>query len=305
MYKTIFSNLNEKLKNSRIHHDIMMKDYTTMHIGGVPAAMITIDDERDIPTVYNFTEKNGYIPVFTGRGSNIIFGDNIEKYVVMNFGLNFTSFIKKEDSLFCRAGSSLQRIVRGAAELGITGFEWAIGIPGTVGGAVVNNSGSKKFSICENIIDVKCIDFNGKTVVFTKEKLHPEYRSTIIKNDKNTIVVDLRFSLKYRDRIEILNDLNSYFAEKQNNQPLNEFSAGCIFKNPEGYSAGKLIDECGLKGFKSGGVMISEKHANFIVNFNNASFEDFRRLTNIIIEKVLEKFKIELSLEVEIIGGKL
>ncbi len=305
MFKSIFFELNKLLKNSQIRYDVEMKNLTSIKIGGAPAALITIDDQTDIQVIIEYCNKNGFTVIFIGKGTNLIFSDKLNKYVILRFGERFARLKIEEDLFVCGCGTPLPQAVRKSGEVGLSGLEWAMGIPGSVGGAIVNNSGANDDFINSKVENIKAVDEKGKEKVLKSNDIKPEYRTTLVKSEKKFILTEVSFRLKKKNRLEILEDLNKYFLEKQKVQPLNDFSAGCIFKNPNGLSAGKIIDECGYKGVLEGGVKVSEKHANFIINFNNASFEDFRILVNRIKETVLKKFNIEFELEVEIIGGDL
>ncbi|HPP88282.1 MAG TPA: FAD-binding protein, partial [bacterium] len=255
MLKPIFSKLSEQFKESIINYDFYMKDYSSMRVGGRPVALIKIDNFYDLLLTLEYfnQERKELSPLIIGKSTNLIFSDNIRNYVVIILGENFNKIIQKDNQLLCSAATPLQQVVRKSAELGLSGLEWAIGIPGAISGAIVNNCGSKENDISELISEITVIDYAGKKRKLQAADLKPRYRNTIIKETKKYIIIEALLNFEKKDRIEILETLNKNFYEKQNNQPLNECSAGCIFKNPSGYSAGKLIDDCGLKGYSIGG----------------------------------------------------
>ncbi|MBP7654159.1 UDP-N-acetylmuramate dehydrogenase [Candidatus Dependentiae bacterium] len=301
MYKSVFSELSSNFKTSYIYYDVELKNYSSMKVGGKPAALISIEEIEDLVIALQFFKNRELNIIITGKCTNMIFSNNLEKFVIISLGENFNKISVGDDSMICSAGASLQQVVRKTAEFGLSGLEWAMGIPGTIGGAIVNNSGIKNHSVNDLIEKMNVMTYSGEKNIIKPADIFPSYRTTSIKQKKNIIVIDAVFKLKKYDRISILNALNENFLIKQNTQPLKEFSAGCIFKNPAGNSAGRLIDEAGLKGYRIGGASVSVKHANFIVNDNNACFNDIIKLIELIKETVLKKFNIELELEVEII----
>ncbi|HPG31175.1 MAG TPA: UDP-N-acetylmuramate dehydrogenase [bacterium] len=303
MSGTVFSELSSKLSSSYFYYDAEMKNYSSMRVGGKPAALIIVEDSEDFIRIFDFFRNKEYKLVIIGKCSNMIFGDNLKNYVVIGLGENFNKISVNDNLMNCSAGVPLQQAVRKTAEFGLSGFEWAMGIPGTIGGAITNNAGSGNRSVIDSAESVMVINYYGERRIIKPSELNPAYRTTDIKIRKNLIILGAVFRFEKADRLSVLNSLNENFTAKQNSQPLNEFSAGCIFKNPEGLSAGKLIDESGLKGKIIGGAGISTKHANFIINSNNASFADIMNLIDLIKNTVLKKFNIELELEVEIISG--
>jgi len=302
MYKSVFSELSARYRSSHIYYDVVMKDYISMKVGGAPAALIVIEDDDDLLNTLDFFKNKDFKIVIIGKGTNIVFTDNLKKYVVINLGENYNSVDVENNIMICASSTPLQQVVRKTAEYGLSGLEWAMGIPGTIGGAVVNNSGIKNMTVNDSVESITAFNYEGKRCVLKPTDIKPSYRKTEIKHKKNYIITRINLSFVKRDRIEVLQALNDNFLAKQKTQPLNEFSSGCVFKNPQGLSAGKLIDDAGLKGYSIGGAMVSTKHANFIVNYNSAKFEDINKLICSVKERILKKYNIELELEIEIIG---
>jgi len=303
MSVSLFSELSSKFKSSFIYYDLLMKNHSSMRVGGQPAALIELNDIEDIKLTIQYFLNSKYQIRFIGKGTNIIFTDNLSDFVFLKLGESFNKIRIDNKKFICAGATPLQQAVRQSAQFGLSGLEWAIGIPGTVAGAVANNSGIKEIAITDLLKEAMVIDYTGEISNINSEELEPVYRNTRIKKERNWIILETIFLLKKKDRVEVLDSLNEYFLKKQSTQPLNEASAGCIFKNPKNISAGQLIEQAGLKTKQIGGAMISEKHANFIVNKNNATFEDIKRLIDLTRSTIAQKFNIDLELEVEIIGG--
>ncbi|MCK5595757.1 UDP-N-acetylmuramate dehydrogenase, partial [bacterium] len=240
-----------------------------------------------------------------GGGTNVLIRDRGIRGVVLNLAHGLCSISIKTDSVICGAGTLLSKLLKQVAKVELTGLEFAAGIPGTVGGAVVMNAGTKEIRNIEhvsigNLIEsVKAIDMNGNVCELGKEDLRFGYRKS---NLSKYIILEAKLKLKTGSKKEISDRVSILLEHKKSTQVLDIPSAGCIFKNLDGHSAGRLIDKAGLKGLAVGDAQVSEKHANFIVNKGNASAQDVLELIKKIKLTVFEKTGVELEEEVKVMG---
>ena len=232
----------------------------------------------------------------------MLFDDkNFEGIIIKLSSDNDSEFAKieiTEECIYCGAAVSLTYLARQTAEQGLSGLEYLSGIPGTVGGAIYGNAGVKNYDISSVLLEVELMDYNGSKNILTKDKLNFEYRKS---NIKNAIITKVKFILKKADKNDILQTIFKEQQKRKQNQPLGTKNAGCIFKNPQNDSAGRIIDSLNLKKFNIGDAEISSKHANFFVNKSNASASDMLKLINFVQNEVYKKYKIKLDTEIKII----
>ncbi|MGG7060042.1 UDP-N-acetylmuramate dehydrogenase [Clostridium nigeriense] len=299
-YKVFEGLFKEFYKSENVILDAEMKHYVHFRVGG-PADILLIPENKDqvIKSIEICKENN--IPYYVvGNGSNLLVKDGGIKGVVIK--LSEVKNIKVYgESIEAESGVMLKDVSSAAVENSLTGFEFACGIPGTVGGAVFMNAGAYDGEIAHVIESAEIIDNNGDIKVLTKDELELGYRSSIVMK-KNYIVLSARFSLKHgevRKIKEIVQDLTS---KRESKQPLEYPSAGSTFKRPTGYYAGKLIQDAGLKGYSIGGAAVSEKHSGFVINKKNATAKDILDLIEHIQKEVKKQFGVDLHPEVRIIG---
>ncbi|MCK4401621.1 UDP-N-acetylmuramate dehydrogenase [bacterium] len=293
------------LIRGEIKFNEFLSKHTSFRIGGPADAWIYPKDISDIKNILTFC--NSYnIPVTTiGRGTNVLISDKGIRGVVLNLEQGLCEIRVKADSVICGTGALLSRVLKQAAKEELTGLESAAGIPGTVGGAVCMNAGTKEIRNIEyvsigNLVEsVKVIDMNGNVSELGKEGLCFGYRKS---NLSEYIIVEVELKLKRGKEKEINDRISRLLEHKKSTQVLDIPSAGCIFKNPDGHFAGRLIDDAGLKGLVIGDAQVSMKHANFIVNNGNASAQDVLELIRKIKKQVFEKTDIKLEEEIKIIG---
>ena len=236
-----------------------------------------------------------------GNGSNLVFNDNGYRGVIIRISRNFSSFTCKGEVITAQAGIRLSTIANIAVEQGLSGFEFASGIPGTLGGAVFMNAGAYGGEMKDIVVESRCIDIKGKEHILSNEAHEFGYRTSVMPK-KGYVVLQSVIKLKKGEKshiLELMKDLNSRRKEKQ---PLELPSAGSVFKRPEGHYTGELIENCGLKGYQIGGAQISTKHCGFIVNVGNAKSDDIIRLIDYIKEKIYKKHGVNLETELKIIG---
>jgi len=239
---------------------------------------------------------------FIGSGSNILITDNDMEYAIISLKKTFKKIIFKADLVVVESGVMLGSLVKQLNNKKITGYESLIGVPGTVGGALIMNAGAFGSEISNNFISARTINKEGKIQNYNNEDISFSYRKSSF--PKNEILIDAVFQCTQGDKEKIDSKKLLTSKERKEKQPLKYRSAGSIFKNPKENAAGYLIDRSGLKGKQIGGAQISKKHANFIINKGNATSNDVMKLIEIIKEKVYLDTKINLELEIKLIGIK-
>ena len=291
--------------------DEPMSQYSTFKVGGPAEAIISVTSIEDLKRLIHWLKKNDISWRIVGRGSNILVPDDGLAGVTIVLDGQFVDIEKvetqpgqKEDSTLIRSGGGclLSKLVHYCTANSLSGLEFAIGIPGSLGGAVVMNAGAWGYEI-GNWIDSATL-MNNHGDVFTEPGKNLEFTYRGWGMERNTILLYATLTLIIGNKEEIKAACRRYQGLRKKNQPLTEPSAGSFFKNPPELSAGRLIDDAGLKGRSIGGAKISEKHANFIVNTGNASSTDILNLMRLVQNKVYKKFGIKLEPEVHILGDE-
>ena len=308
---------NEKLK---IKTNIPLKDYTTLKIGGRAKYFFEAKTKKELIEAIKFARQKKLPFFILGGGSNLLVSDKGFDGLVIKFQVS--SFKFQDNKIFAEAGVELNDLVKLSAENNLTGLEWAAGIPGTVGGAIYGNAAAFEQSMKDIVKSVEVFDVSKNTGVgpLQIKDCRFGYKESVFKKNKNLIILSCVLGLKKgnkkdynppttsshsslcSERAPIKKKIKYFLNQKKKTQPLKFLSAGCIFKNPKNISAGELIEKCGLKGKRIGRAMISEEHANFIVNLGKARSEDVLRLINLIKKKVKNKFGIELKEEIQFLG---
>jgi UDP-N-acetylmuramate dehydrogenase len=284
--------------NCELREKQYLRQYTTIGIGGVAPFILFPFEEKNVAALLSTLKEEKLLWRIIGAGSNLIVNDNgIDEIIISLSKINVQPRFDSE-SIWAPGGMLLGKFIREASKRGFGGAECLSGIPGSIGGAIKMNAGSFGGSISAIISHIQLITAGGKQEEKESEDLNFDYRSSSL--GKHDVVLGAHFRLEKKKLEDIERELDFYINKRKESQPIGEKSAGCIFKNPPGLSAGQLIDSLGLKGMSSGGAIISEKHANYIVNRNNASFEDVLRLIDIIKDKAQKLMGVELKEEVEI-----
>ena len=277
-----------------------LSKHTTYGIGGPAEIMVFPENKTDLIQIIRTARKMNQPVSILGSGSNILISDNGIKGVVISLKNTLKLIEIENQKLYAECGSMLGRIVKQAVKHNLIGLENLNGIPGTLGGALVMNAGAWGGEISENLVQVELIDEDGKLRYLQKNEINFSYRQSSF--NKKDILLSAEFLLKKADKEFINKNFVEAQTGRKSTQPLNKRSAGSLFKNPKGHSAGKLIDESGLKGFSIGQAKISDKHANFFINEGNASSKDMLQLIKKAHQTVKEKFNINLELEVKLMG---
>ncbi|CCJ33558.1 MULTISPECIES: UDP-N-acetylmuramate dehydrogenase [Caloramator] len=296
----IKNELERILGSGQVLIDEPMKNHTSFKIGGPADFLVIPNSKEELVDLIKFLRKKNIKYYLIGNGSNLLVSDKgIRGVVIKTTSLNKVEVIGER--VISEAGASLAKVSAEALRNSLKGMEFASGIPGSIGGAVFMNAGAYCGEMKDIVERVMVLDREGNVRNLKNEELEFAYRfSNVQKNEYIVLEVELKLEKGNFDEIKaLMEDLNRKRAEKQ---PLNYPSAGSVFKRPEGYYAGKLIEDAGLKGAKVGGAMVSEKHAGFIINFDNATCEDVLNLIKLIQTKVYEKFGVMLETEVKYLG---
>jgi len=294
--------------------NVLLSKYTTFKIGGPAEYFFEVKDKKELISAVKFA-KEKRLPFFIlGGGSNLLVSDKGFRGVVINFQFSIFNFQSISNSKIFKitagAGLPLNRLVNISTGKGFSGLEWAVGIPGTIGGAVFGNAGAFGKSMKDIIETVEALDIRkDKFINFKNKECRFGYRNSIFKKNKNLVIVSVELKLKKGNKKNIKKRIKENLIYKKEKQPLNYPSAGSVFKNPrlrQGYggqsksfTAARLIEECGLKGKQVGNAKISDKHANFIVNLGKAKAKDVKKLINFAKQRVKKNFKINLEEEIQ------
>ena len=282
----------------KFQRNISLAKYTTFRIGGQAKYFFIAKTKKDLILAIQ-EAKRKKLPFFIlGNGSNILISDKGFDGLVIK--IQNSKFKILNSKIIAGAGVHLGKLVNESAVKRLSGLEWAIGIPGTVGGAVYGNAGAFKKSMGDVVKEVEVYDTKNQEFKILKNKnCKFGYRDSIFKHNKNLIIVSATIKLKKGNKKEIKKKIKEYLNYKKKTQPLSFHSAGSIFKNSKNFSAAELIERCNLKGKKIGKAKISEKHANFIINLGGAKAEDVIKLINLIKKSVKNKFGIILKEEIQ------
>ena len=280
--------------------DEPLKKHTTYGIGGPADLMVFPNNKEDLIRVIEIINENNMQLTILGSGSNILVSDNGIRGVVISLKKSLKEVNINENILYAECGAMLGKIVRLAVRNNLIGLENLNGVPGTLGGALIMNAGAWGGEISENLVNVELINSKNELKKVPKKDINFSYRKSSF--DKNDILLSAEFNLKKAEKNLIKENFSKAQSGRTSSQPLDKRSAGSLFKNPRNNSAGKLLDNAGLKGFSIGGAKISEKHANFFINDGNASSSEMLQLIKKAHKEVKKQFDIDLSLEVKLIG---
>jgi len=278
-----------------------MKELTSLKIGGLADFFVIPEDVDDLKAVLDFCTQEKISFLVIGNGSKLLVQDEGFKGVVIKLGEGFKKIKNESEELIVGAGVNLSSLIDFTAKKGLSGLESLIGIPGTLGGAVVRNASAFGESLSQRIIWAKVLDRNNSGFTLSRKDMDFNYRTSIFLKNKDLVLVEVKLSLPFDSKEKIISRLKETNRKKIQTQPLSFPSAGCIFKNPSFYSAGYLIQSTGCLGMRVGDAQVSFQHGNFIINRGDAQAKDIIQLMEKIRKKVKEKFNILLEPEVEII----
>lgn len=290
------------LESENVLKDELMKKHTTFRVGGPADWLVTPTEEQQIREVVNLLRTENVPYYVMGNGSNLLVGDKGYRGVIIQLGKNLSQIrMTEEGVLYAQAGALLSKIAAEALAQSLTGFEFASGIPGTLGGAVMMNAGAYGGEMKHVLKDALALTANGELRVLPVEQMELGYRTSIFAQNGD-IVLSAQIRLQEGSPEEIRAYMDELKEKRITKQPLEYPSAGSTFKRPEGYFAGKLIEDTGLRGFQVGGAQVSEKHCGFVINKEQATAADILSLIEQVSDRVEAKFGVRLEPEVKRIG---
>lgn len=296
----IYERLSSIAGKENVLRDEPMSRHTTFRTGG-PAEYLVSPDMDGLPGVIAFCREQEIPLTVIGNGSNLLVGDKGISGVVVEIGRSMGEICLEGDKITAQAGALLSAVSAKAAAEGLTGLEFASGIPGSVGGAVIMNAGAYGGEMKDTLVAATVLTKEGEIVRLPAEELDLSYRYSNLP-EKESIVLEAEFVLTEGDVDQIAATLAELKEKRTSKQPLEFPSAGSTFKRPEGHFAGKLIEDAGLKGYTVGGAQVSEKHCGFVINKGGATSADVLELIRYIQKTVLEQFGVQLETEVRLLG---
>lgn len=299
MNQIILKELQNISKNVKINEPML--NHTSFKVGGFADLFITPKSIDELVKVYKFLKRENIHIFIMGKGTNILVSDNGIRGAVIKISDNLSNFCVKENVIEAEAGIELSILSKAASEKSLSGLEFSCGIPGTLGGAVIMNAGAYGGEIKDILINTTYMNENGEIEEILLEGHKFKYRSSTLQ-DKKGIVLKSKLKLFKEDKEKIEKTMEELTYLRRMKQPLDRPSAGSVFKRPEGYYAGKLIEDSNLKGFQIGDAQVSTLHCGFIINRGKASSNDIINLINHIKGTVHNKFGVNLETEVKIVG---
>lgn len=290
----------KNLKCGRIIPDANLKKYTTYKVGGDATYLVSPENKSQLMKLMGYIKQNKIKYKILGNGSNLIFNDKGFDGILIKLD-EFNDISINDTIIEVGAGYSLIKLALKTAKLGLTGLEFATGIPGTVGGAVFMNAGAYKSDMGYIVSEIEVLTPNLEIKTMYNRELDFHYRTSFLQKNQGYICLSAKIVLKHGNKDAILNVIEDRKMRRLMSQPLEYPSAGSVFRNPLNDYAGRLIEEIGYKGKIIGGAQVSDKHANFIINKNNATSNDIKQLILEIKEQVNKKFNIELKVEQEFV----
>ena len=287
----------------KIIYNEPMKKHTSFKIGGNADFFVSVKTIEELKQAL-FYAKQKHIPTtIIGNGTNILVSDSGIRGIVIK--IDIQKFDLKEENDYIEisvgSGNKMMALATQLKKQEISGFEQLSGIPGTIGGAIYMNAGAYGKEMKDIVVSTRCMNMKGEIIELSNEEQKFEYRSSVF-NTKEYIILEAKLKLKKGKKEDIELQMNEYLNQRKEKQPLEYPSAGSTFKRQEGIITAKLIDECGLKGYKIGGAMVSEKHAGFIVNTGDATAKDVLELIKYVKDEVYKKYGVKIEEEVKIVG---
>ncbi|MDD2978403.1 MAG: UDP-N-acetylmuramate dehydrogenase [Hespellia sp.] len=301
MKEMIYSRLTDVMEKSRIKTEEPMKAHTTFRVGGPADFFVSVQSTEELKGILDVCREEKLPYYVLGNGSNLLVGDKGYRGIIIQIYKDMNDVMAAGELLTVQAGALLSRIANVAQAEGLAGFEFAAGIPGTLGGAVVMNAGAYGGEMKDVLEMVTVLTGDGEIRVLKKEELELGYRTSIIAK-KGYIVLEAVIRLKKGNGAQIKARMEELKEQRVTKQPLEFASAGSTFKRPDGYFAGKLVQDAGLRGFQVGDAQVSEKHCGFVVNRGNATAAEIVELMKQVSDKVMAEFGVKLEPEVKRLG---
>lgn len=302
----IIQKLSDAVGSEQLFVNERMSAHTTFRVGGVADIFVEINDRSQLETVLAILKsENLCVPnrdfYLIGNGSNLLVSDKGLRGIVLHLSKEYSHIAVQGNTLICEAGCTLAAIARKAYECALTGFEFAAGIPGSLGGAIVMNAGAYDGEMRQVVKSVRLMTPDGQIIEKGVEEMHFSYRHSIVK-EQELIVLDVTIALLPGVQTKIREKMDELACRRRDKQPLEYPSAGSTFKRPEGYFAAKLIDDAGLRGFAIGGAQVSEKHCGFVINKGDATAADIYALICKVQKRVKESSGVTIEPEVILLG---
>jgi UDP-N-acetylmuramate dehydrogenase len=294
----------EKKFGNRLQQQVALQNYATARVGGAAAWFVTVRNANELADAVQICWDHNLKFFLLGSGSNVLFSDEgFDGLVILNHAKKIEMKISGEHpTLWVESGASLGLVARKAALAGLSGLEWAATVPGTVGGAIYGNAGAHGSDMHRNLLLAEILQHEKGKSVWKNEDFQFSYRSSIFKRQRRSgVILSATLNCQYDDPQKIKERMNVFSEYRRRTQPPGA-SMGSMFKNPPGDYAGRLIEAAGLKGYTIAGVKVSEVHANFFVNSDQATASDIYNLVQHVQKTVKKEFNVELELEVEMIG---
>ena len=292
----------EKLDVGEMIEDEPMYKHTTYKVGGPARIYLKVKDVDSLIKTIKYCGKHRVNYLVIGRGSNLLFSDREYEGLIISLNECFNEIKVNGSTMIAQAGVPMISLSYQAAKIGLSGFEFMGGIPGSIGGGIYMNAGAYKYDLASVVKTVTLLNEKHEVVTFNNEQMDFSYRHSICQDNRKLIVLEVTFELTAKSPDEIKAVLDKRKERRMSSQPWNMPSAGSVFRNPQDKPAWQYIDECGLRGYEIGGAQVSPKHSNFIVNNGYASAKDIYDLIMLVQEKVNEKFGVKLRREVGLIN---
>lgn len=292
----------EKENIGKYEENVLLKKYTTYKVGGKASVIVYPKDADSLTKLIKVIKEEKVKYKVLGNGSNVLFSSKPYDGVIIKLNeFNNIKFLS-HNKIKVGAGFSLIKLSMLACKKGLAGLEFAAGIPGNVGGAVYMNAGAYKSDMGYVVQNIKVLTPELKIITLENKELNFHYRSSFLQTHPEYICLEVTFKLQ-KGKKELIEEVIKERKQRRiASQPLEYPSAGSVFRNPDGMFAGQMIEELGLKGMQQGGAMVSDKHANFIINYKNATSEDIKYLIDYVHDQVLEKYNVDMKIEQEFVN---
>ena len=301
MEQMFYEKLIRIIPEKRVLRDEVMKKHTTFRVGGPADFFVMPGSREELRDITVLCKSEGMPYYIMGNGSNLLVSDRGYRGVIIQIYREMSMITVDENQITAGAGALLSKIAGSALEAGLTGFEFAAGIPGTLGGACMMNAGAYGGEMKDVLKEVTVLTPEGEFTVIPAGELDMGYRTSVIEK-KGYVVLETVIALEKGEHESIRKRMEELREKRVSKQPLEYPSAGSTFKRPEGYFAGKLIEDAGLRGYRTGGAQVSEKHCGFVINTGNAEAKDIMELMKQVSERVMEKSGVLLEPEVRRLG---
>lgn len=300
-FMNFYDKLCEVITGENVLKDELMSKHTTFRVGGAADFFVTPEHEEQVRELVLLLKKENMPYYVMGNGSNLLVGDKGFRGVIIQIAKKMNRIRVDGNTIYAQAGALLSKVAAQALAQGLTGVEFASGIPGTLGGAVMMNAGAYGGEMKQVLVNACVLTENGEIRVIPSDLMELGYRTSVFAKNHD-IVLSAELKLEYGNQENIRDYMEELKEKRVSKQPLEYPSAGSTFKRPEGYFAGKLIQDAGLRGFQVGGAQVSEKHCGFVINKGHASAADIMLLMEQVADKVEEQFGVRLEPEVKRIG---